>query len=113
MKCPTCKKDYHPQEGPECHKCSDAKEKANDPSDATACSSCPDAAAIPWLEGIRAMVRDRQYEVTQMMDDLDPKNCPIENEAWQRVKRELEPVADLCNRMIYRIRRGESGQTNS
>jgi hypothetical protein len=59
------------------------------------------------------MVRDRQYEVTQMMDDLDPKKCPIENEAWQRVKRELEPVADLCNRMIYRIRRGESGQTNA
>jgi hypothetical protein len=59
------------------------------------------------------MVRDRQYEVTQMMDDLDPKKCPIENEAWQRVKRELEPVADLCNRMIYRIRRGESGQTNT
>jgi hypothetical protein len=38
MKCPTCKKDYHPQEGPECHQCADAKEKANDPSDATACS---------------------------------------------------------------------------
>ena len=33
MNCPTCKKDYHPQEGPECHKCSDAKEKALDPSD--------------------------------------------------------------------------------
>ena len=41
------------------------------------------------------MVRDRQYEVTQMMDDLDPKKCTIENEAWQRVKRELETVAAI------------------
>lgn len=59
------------------------------------------------------MVRDRQYEITQMMDDLDPRKCPIENEAWQRAKRELEPVADLCNRMLYRIRRGESGHQNA
>ena len=73
----------------------------------------PDRAAIPWIDGIRAMVRDRQYEVTQMMDDLDPRKCPIENEAWQRVKRELETVADLCNRMIYRIHRGETGSQHN
>jgi len=39
MNCPTCRKEYDLQEGPECHKCADAKEKALCPSDATACSA--------------------------------------------------------------------------
>jgi hypothetical protein len=55
------------------------------------------------LEAVRGMVRDRQYEITVKMDAAPAKDFPIENEAWQRVKHELEAVADLCNRMIYRI----------
>ena len=55
------------------------------------------------LEAVRGMVRDRQYEITIKMDAAPAKDFPIENSAWQRVKHELEAVADLCNRMIYRI----------
>lgn len=55
------------------------------------------------LEAVRGMVRDRQYEITLAMDAAPAKDFPIENAAWQRVKHELEAVADLCNRMIYRI----------
>ena len=55
------------------------------------------------LEAVRGMVRDRQYEITMKMDAAPAKDFPIETEAWQRVKHEFEAVADLCNRMIYRI----------
>ena len=55
------------------------------------------------LEAVRGMVRDRQYEITIAMDAAPAKDFPIENAAWQRVKHELESVADLCNRMIYHI----------
>lgn len=67
-----------------------------------------DVAALPplpcsVLEAVREMVRDRQYEITLAMDAAPAKDFPIENAAWQRVKHELEAVADFCNRMIYRI----------
>lgn len=55
------------------------------------------------LEAVRGMVRDRQYAITIAMDAAPARDFPIENAAWQRVKHELEAVADLCNRMIYRI----------
>ena len=32
MNCPTCQKDYHPQEGPQCHECFTAGEKEHEPS---------------------------------------------------------------------------------
>lgn len=82
-----------------------AKDNPLSPSDATACCALPYGAAIPWIEGIRGMVRDRQHEITLMMDAAPAKNFPLENAAWQRVRHELDAVADLCNRMVTRASR--------
>lgn len=76
--------------------------------EAEARSRAAAGSAIPWIEGIRGMVRDRQYEITLMMDAAPAKAFPIENAAWQRVKHELEAVADLCNRMVTRASRSNS-----
>lgn len=71
-----------------------------------------DASALPptpcsVLEAVRGMVRDRQYEIRLQCDELPPKKCPIEKAAWDRVHEELSEVAELCNRMIYRISSAE------
>lgn len=76
--------------------------------EAEARSRAASGSAIPWIEGIRGMVRDRQHEITLMMDAAPAKGFPIENAAWQRVKHELEAVADLCNRMVTRASRSNS-----
>lgn len=73
----------------------------------------PDAVAIPWLENVRAMIRDRQYEIRQACDEINPKRYPIETAAWDRLHAELGEVAELINRMLYRIHHGESPLFNS